>query len=1454
MSIKLQSGNGLPQPLPRSRQSIRLNPLSTSPRFTTGSTSEEDLQLASEVRALPDIVPVAPQPKPFGDGTENTDAAACDGPDSSAHILPNNEAYTGEDSTISRNSLQDEESGSKRAQMDTAPSVTEKLRLRRQERHDTTLKELEFSLERIQDQMSTQIRDLAYYCRSILDEKKVSIKDRLSAMENDVDLLQLNQDEVQNICSAVRKDASARGQAISQMIASLEATETERKECIAAALREHGKILFNIAYMVRPEIERLLFEEARKLNEWTISDRATVVDLRARMLISELVFAEQLEHQLADRLRAWQLVQQEHATLNLLRVVQDDSTYLAQRTAAVQELASNAHLLHTALNDALHALVRVVPEGVEDAAVEQRVNVAVADIADVHRARNNLHGQAMERLRQAALNDMDDVTAHVDTCRIALVRDGACAADAVTALVEARVAAARQERCDRTIAALEELDTALMDSSVDTEARASTVVAEVQQVAAAAQQYRTRQTALEAATRARIAQTDQDHAAARAPVADDIARLVDQLRNAETVDSTNALHREIESNMELIAATFTKFRNDATTHLATLQTDAMTLNAKYCEELESIVGADIAATPSTLSGSASREGSIDISTIPTLSHDAMVQKLQTFRTAVHTTLSTSTQTCQDYLEGYIADEGLAIQATVDMHLNMHQAKLARIREDVYNVRIAEFAAHSESVQTHCDTIESALASEQARFLRVQEAVTGRAKEFSTAMDAVGGRLEKIDSVTLLHDALRKATTLSEQFQAELRSMLQSYRRDMDACLHALRESNGALRSSFHTFSEGGSHSTAEIETFKATLGGLVGNIDDTEGRILDVLNVMEGEQVVLAQTMLKTVSQRHAALLCDVALHEETEAQLRTAQVHVRGLVAASNALSARVDASLGELLSGDASDVDGGGSVVDRAERLSALLHERARDLGALKPFAEPDGGPAAATTNASAPRADSTTQASKDDQRGSKGSQGKPPQKNPKGKPRAGKNTPELTDWTTSGWRGAFLSAIHALRMGVRERLAADVAVPYYDALHNKPPLRGDLVPATVHEFVRRVEDRLGELSEHAVAYQRQCIAEFFDQVSQANKQVRSAIPHSLQSATVYGVHTDNADALASCAAVVAQWRQKSTALMRELRPALGHQRNATALADLQAKETASREGVDESVLAACRLQQDDAIAAALADVRALCSARDRLLRVCGAYHGERCNRRRRPCRSACRATPTALRMPLSVAHHTACYRCIAHCYPRCTRILRSVARTCVAIGFLWGAHDIAILCLQVGCAPTKWLGASVALVYDVYWLTLCGTGEMIAPGDVVVHAGVKKRSLRALLKTLALGLTDVRAEMADEPAVRHHRTAANVLATVHERVRTAGTGAGETAVVQAVLKNTNADATFRDCAACRLVLDTFVAAIQTAASATATRLEEAERDRDADMRALTMAHDQFKAAVSAITAEYA
>lgn len=82
--------------------------------------------------------------------------------------------------------------------------------------------------------------------------------------------------------------------------------------------------------------------------------------------------------------------------------------------------------------------------------------VGVGDVDDVNDGDGirsvlslSLCPQTMERLRQAALDDMDDITAHVDGCRIALVRSGACTADEVTGIVEARVATARQDRCDR---------------------------------------------------------------------------------------------------------------------------------------------------------------------------------------------------------------------------------------------------------------------------------------------------------------------------------------------------------------------------------------------------------------------------------------------------------------------------------------------------------------------------------------------------------------------------------------------------------------------------------------------------------------------------------------------------------------------------------------------------------------------------------------------------------------------------------------------------------------------------------------------------------------------------------------------------------------------------------------------------------------------------------------------
>lgn len=218
--------------------------------------------------------------------------------------------------------------------------------------------------------------------------------------------------------------------------------------------------------------------------------------------------------------------------------------------------------------------------------------------------------------------------------------------------------------------------------------------------------------------------------------------------------------------------------------------------------------------------------------------------------------------------------------------------------------------------------------------------------------------------------------------------------------------------------------------------------------------------------------------------------QLRTVQVHVRAIVAASNALSARVDQSLDQLSS---SGVHNGGlergglgasagMAVDQVECLSALLHERARELGALKPLAGEDDATDAETMPPVTPKPfdDSSARVLKGARRASKATlaPGKTPHKTPKGKLRVGKNTPDLKDWSAAAsvGTGAFLSAIHDLRMAARERLITEFAIPYYDSLHNKPPLRTDLVPDSVQAFVGHIEGRFDDIFDRAVAYQRQ------------------------------------------------------------------------------------------------------------------------------------------------------------------------------------------------------------------------------------------------------------------------------------------------------------------------------------------------------------------------------------------
>ena len=143
------------------------------------------------------------------------------------------------------------------------------------------------------------------------------------------------------------------------MYTALEAIERERMTCLAATLLEHGKVLFNIAYKLRPDIERLLFAESQKLNEWIIQDKIMIADLRARMLTSEMIYLEQLANTFEEREEVWRVLQQNHVTAALICAIKDESAYVSQRDATMDTLVRETTAAHARLDDRLHTLTQI---------------------------------------------------------------------------------------------------------------------------------------------------------------------------------------------------------------------------------------------------------------------------------------------------------------------------------------------------------------------------------------------------------------------------------------------------------------------------------------------------------------------------------------------------------------------------------------------------------------------------------------------------------------------------------------------------------------------------------------------------------------------------------------------------------------------------------------------------------------------------------------------------------------------------------------------------------------------------------------------------------------------------------------------------------------------------------------------------------------------------------------
>jgi len=170
-----------------------------------------------------------------------------------------------------------------------------------------------------------------------------------------------------------------------------------------------------------------------------------------------------------------------------------------------------------------------------------------------------------------------------------------------------------------------------------------------------------------------------------------------------------------------------------------------------------------------------------------------------------------------------------------------------------------------------------------------------------------------------------------------------------------------------------------------------------------------------------------------------------------------------------------------------------------------------------------------------------------------------------PTLSDWGEAPPPESFLADVHDVRMRCRVAVHEQLVQPYYDGLRGRAPTRTELIADSVQPFMAGVETSLCAVHEKAVAYRKQSVIEYGDQVKTAAK---------LLTAHSYGVFSQLATEFVTTLTVdlkapqkkhhqvVETWMKRASQLELSLRPALGHPNFAEELAKMCADEKQSQD----------------------------------------------------------------------------------------------------------------------------------------------------------------------------------------------------------------------------------------------------------------------------------------------------
>ncbi|XP_071821141.1 coiled-coil domain-containing protein 180-like isoform X2 [Apostichopus japonicus] len=311
--------------------------------------------------------------------------------------------------------------------------IIERISESRRLRHEAAVEDLHQDLTLLANELEPQISGTGVELLKKLADNDAVIEDILGLVASDEALQNYTLRELEDLWSEVEQQSTIRREWIREMSQTLNDIEMERQNSIKHLVKTYAKNLEQIAFLMAPDVQRLIERESQIINQTLLSNQRAYADLLARLMKTDIERDKNHRTHWEGRVEDWKRLNTEIVIQKFTEFMDDSSiTDPPIIKVILTELYHEQQTINQRRINLFNALRSMKPPSSTKSAV-YRWNKELASICqEIER----LHTHFLSRLHKEYERICKECLDQVETCRVELLQTGVCSDERVQEVVE----------------------------------------------------------------------------------------------------------------------------------------------------------------------------------------------------------------------------------------------------------------------------------------------------------------------------------------------------------------------------------------------------------------------------------------------------------------------------------------------------------------------------------------------------------------------------------------------------------------------------------------------------------------------------------------------------------------------------------------------------------------------------------------------------------------------------------------------------------------------------------------------------------------------------------------------------------------------------------------------------------------------------------------------------------